>query len=292
MRRALVPTRPTRPATRTIALPFRADSESAHDTGTPGRLKSSSMWQDDNHAESIPSRGRDFRTTRWSVVLAAGRRSSPGSTKALSSLCETYWYPLYAYVRRRVADVNEARDLTQAFFAELLEKNYVGSATPERGRFRAFLLTALKHFLSKEWDKAKAQKRGGGRASIPLDFESADSRYCIEPQSGLTAEQLYDRQWAVTLLGQIMQRLENEFVRAGKAKQFEGLKAFIIGEHSETTYSDVAAKLKMTEAAAKMAAHRMRRRYRELLRDEIAQTVGGPDEVDDEIRNLFTTLEL
>ncbi len=250
------------------------------------------MSQDDNNAESIPSSGRDFRTTRWSVVLAAGRRSSPGSTKALTSLCETYWYPLYAYVRRRVPDVNEARDLTQAFFAELLEKNYVGSATPERGRFRAFLLTALKHFLSKQWDKAKAQKRGGGRAPIPLDFESADSRYSIEPPSGRTAEQLYERQWAVTLLGQIMERLENELVRAGKAQQFEGLKAFIIGEHSETTYSDVAAKLQITEAAAKMAAHRMRRRYRELLRDEIAQTVAGPDEVDDEIRNLFTTLEL
>ena len=223
--------------------------------------------------------------------MSAGHTSSANSRQALESLCETYWYPLYAYVRRRVLDVSEAQDLTQAFFAELLEKNYVGSATPERGRFRAFLLTAFKHFLSKEWEKAKAQKRGGGRVPMPLDFESADSRYSIEPSSGLTAEQIYDRQWAVTLLGQIMRRLESEFDRDGKAKQFEELKGFIIGDHPGTTYADVAARLNMTEAAAKMSGSRMRRRYRELLREEIAQTVDGPDEVDDEIRNLFATLE-
>ncbi|MAG93033.1 MAG: RNA polymerase subunit sigma-24, partial [Planctomycetaceae bacterium] len=207
-------------------------------------------------------------------------------------LCETYWYPLYAYVRRRVLDVNEAHDLTQAFFAELLEKNYVGSATPERGRFRAFLLTAFKHFLSKEWDKAKAQKRGGGRAPIPLDLESADSRICIELPSALTADQLYERQWAVTLLGQTLDRLESELDRDGKASHFEELKGFIIGDHAGTTYADISTRLDMTEAAAKMAASRMRRRYRELLREEIAQTVAGPDDVDDELRNLFAVLEL
>ena len=225
-------------------------------------------------------------------MLTAGQRPSPDSRRALESLCEAYWYPLYAYVRRRVSDVNEAQDLTQAFFVELLRKNYVGSATPERGRFRAFLLTALKHFLSKQWDKARAQKRGGGRAGISLDFKDADSRYRIEPCGGLTAEQLYDRQWALTLLGQIMERLENEFAEKGNAKRFQHLSGFIIGEHSGTTYGDVAAKLNITEAAAKMAAHRMRRRYRHLLREEIAQTVDGPDDVDDEIRNLFATLEM
>ena len=225
-------------------------------------------------------------------MLTAGQHPSPDSRRALESLCEAYWYPLYAYVRRRVSDTNEAQDLTQAFFAELLEKNYVGSATPERGRFRAYLLTAMKHFLSKQWDKARAQKRGGGRALIPLDFKAGDSRYRIELCGGLTAEQLYDRQWAVTLLGQIMERLENEYVQSEKAKQFQHLSGFIIGEHSGTTYCDVAAKLNMTEAAAKMAAHRMRRRYRHLLREEIAQTVDGPDDVDDEIRNLFATLEM
>ncbi len=224
--------------------------------------------------------------------MSAGRKSSVHSRQAMESLCETYWYPLYAYVRRRVPDVNDAHDLTQAFFAELLEKNYVGSATPERGRFRAFLLTAFKHFLSKQWEKARAKKRGGGRVAIPLDFDSADSRYSIEPSSGLTAEQLYDQQWAVTLLGQIMQRLESEFDGDGKAEQFEELKGFIIGDHAGTTYADVAERLNMTVAAAKMAGSRMRQRYRELLREEIAQTVAGPDEIDNEIRNLFATLEL
>lgn len=233
-----------------------------------------------------------FATTHWTVVIAAGRRSSPDSRQALEALCSAYWYPLYAYVRRRVPDAAEAQDLTQAFFAELLEKNYVGTATPERGRFRAYLLTALKHFLSKEWHKAKAKKRGGGRTPLPLDFQSADSRLSIEPASGLTAEQLYERQWAVTLLDQTMERLQGEFVRAGKANQFEQLKEFIIGAHAGVTFANIAAKLGTTEAAAKMAASRMRRRYRELLREEIAQTVSGPEEIDDEIRNLFAALEL
>ena len=203
-----------------------------------------------------------------------------------------YWYPLYAYVRRRVADVNEAQDLTQAFFAELLEKNYVGSATPDRGRFRAFLLTALKHYLSKQWEKARAQKRGGGRVPISLDFQSADSSLSIEPESGLTPEQLYDQQWAIALLGQIMERLKREFSEAGKAQQFEELKGFVIGDHAGNSYAQAAARLNLTEAAARKAGSRMRQRYRELLREEIAQTVSSPEEVDDEIRNLFTTLNL
>ena len=241
---------------------------------------------------SIPSGSAQFATTRWSLVVCAGQKSSPDSRRALESLCKSYWYPLYAYVRRRVPDTSEAQDLTQAFFAELLEKNYVGSATRERGRFRAYLLTAFKHFLSKEWEKAKAQKRGGGRAPIPLDFESADSWFSIEPSSGLTAEQLYDQQWTITLLGQIMERLEREFDHAGKAKQFQELKGFLVGDHGGTTHSQAAARLEMTEAAAKKAASRMRRRYRELIREEIEQTVSGPGEVDDEIRKLFATFEL
>lgn len=242
--------------------------------------------------EASRPQNRGFATTRWSIVISAGRDSSLESSRALESLCGTYWYPLYAYVRCRVADVNEAQDLTQAFFAELLEKNYVGSATPERGRFRAFLLTAFKHFLSKQWEKARAQKRGGGRATIALDFGSLDSSVRIEPASGLTAEQFYDQQWAITLLGQIMERLEFEFQQVGKAKQFEELKGFVIGDHAGTTYAQAADRLKMTVAAAKKAASRMRQRFRELLREEISQTVAGPDDVEDEIRNLFATLEL
>ncbi len=234
---------------------------------------------------------RQFATTRWSLVVSAGRQSSPHSQQALAALCSTYWYPLYAYVRRRVADVNEAQDLTQAFFAELLEKNYVGAATPERGKFRAFLLTAFKHFLAKHWEKAKAQKRGGGRAPIPLDFSAADSTLRIEPAAGLTPEQWYDQQWAIALLGLIMNRLRSEFEARGKLPLFEELKGFIVGDHAGATYATAAAKLQMTEAAAKQAGSRLRRRYRELLREEIAQTVSSPAEVDEEIRNLFATLQ-
>jgi RNA polymerase sigma-70 factor (ECF subfamily) len=241
---------------------------------------------------SSSHRNPEFGTTRWSIVISAGRDSSPDSKRALAALCETYWYPLYAYVRRRVPDVNEAQDLTQAFFAELLEKNYVGCAVSDRGRFRAFLLTAFKHFLSKQWEKAKAQKRGGGRAPLSLDFESADSSVRIEPASGLTAEQFYDQQWAIAMLGLIMERVETEFEQAEKTKQFDELKGFIIGDHTGTTYAQAAERLKMTEAAAKKAASRMRQRYRELLREEISQTVAGPGEIEDEIRNLFATLEL
>lgn len=246
----------------------------------------------DEDRVSFPHGDRQFATTRWSVVLAAGRCTSTESTKALASLCETYWYPLYAYVRRRVRDVGEAQDLTQAFFAELLQKNYVGDATPHRGRFRAFLLTAFKHFLSKEWEKAKAQKRGRGQTPISLDFESADSNLRIEPASGLTAEQLFDQQWAITLLRHIMERLKREFEQGGKSNHFVELKGFLIGDQAGTTYSQVATQLDMTEAAAKKAASRMRQRYRELLREEIAQTVADPAEIDDEIRNLFSTFQL
>jgi len=241
---------------------------------------------------SASGKDHEFAATRWSVVVVAGRRSSPDSQKALQSLCEAYWYPLYAYVRRRVADSNDAHDLTQAFFAELLAKNYVGLARAERGRFRAFLLTSLKHFLSKERDKAKAQKRGGGKAPISLDFESADSRYRVEPGCDLTAEQIYDREWAIALLGRILQRLERESAENGKAEQFEELKGFLIGDHGGATYADVAHRLGTTEAATKMAAHRLRRRYRELLREEIAETVSSPEEVEDEIAKLFVTLQL
>src|SRR5580704_14646130 len=245
-----------------------------------------------NRANSSLGGDRQFAATRWSVVMVAGRRSSPDSRRALESLCEAYWYPLYAYVRRRVADVNDAHDLTQAFFSELLTKNYVGSAKAERGRFRAFLLTSLKHFLSKERERARAQKRGGGIGPIPLDFESADSRYRIEPARGLTAEQICDREWTVALLGRILQRLEAESADAGKSEQFQELKVFLIGEHAGATYADVAVRLNATEAAVKMAASRLRRRYRELLREEIAETLSRPDEVDDEISKLFATLQL
>jgi len=230
----------------------------------------------------------DFATTQWSLVLEAGDNERTSAHAALSKLCEVYWQPLYGYARRRVASVDEAQDLTQAFFLELLEKNYVGTATPSRGRFRAFLLTAFKNYMSKQWGKGRAQKRGGGRAPLSLDFAAADSSLDIEPTAGLTPEQLYDRQWVMKLLEKILERLADEFGRTGKSKQFQVLLPFIIKDQAGTTYAEAAKVLGTTEGATKQAATRMRQTYRLLLREEIAQTVVGPEEVDDEIRKLFS----
>jgi len=232
----------------------------------------------------------DFAKTQWSLVLAAGELQQPAHD-AMSRLCETYWFPLYAFARRRLSNMSEAEDLTQAFFAEMLEKNYVATATPDRGRFRAFLLTAFKHFLSKQREKARTLKRGGGRAPLSFDFAAADSSLSVEPAAGVTPEQWYDRQWAVRLLETTMKRLTDEFDRAGKTKQLNALRGFLIGDHAGVTYAQAAATLDTTEAAAKKAASRLRRRYRELIREEIAQTVSTAEEVDDEIRDLFAALE-
>ncbi|MEO2018361.1 MAG: sigma-70 family RNA polymerase sigma factor [Fuerstiella sp.] len=243
------------------------------------------------YRNSGPSGAAGFATTRWSIVNSAGQTSSPDSRVALESLCQAYWFPLYAYVRKRVDDVEEAHDLTQAFFQQLLAKNYLADADPERGRFRSFLITAFKHFLSKEWEKARAEKRGGGRRVLSLDFQVGDSRISQEPACDLTAEQIYERQWAMTLLERVTDRLQHEYEEAGKGEQFEHLKDFIIGQYSETTYADVAAQLASTEAAMKMTAHRMRRRYREILREEIAEIVATPEDVDTEIRSLFALFQ-
>ena len=189
----------------------------------------------------------------------------------LAALCEAYWFPLYAYVRHRVPNVHEAQDLTQAFFAELLEKNYLGPARPKRGRFRAYLLACFKHFLSNQWQKAKARKRGGGKALLSLDFTFGDSRLRIEPSTQVTPEELYERQWAIAMLERVMGRLRREEAKAGKAERFDLLKVFLVGEQQGETYVDLAAQLDTTAAAAKMAASRLRRRYRQLLREEIAQ---------------------
>lgn len=225
------------------------------------------------------------------MVACAGQDSSPESSRALADLCETYWVPLYSYVKRRVNSDAEARDLTQAFFTELLEKKLIGDADPSRGKFRAYLLGSLKHFLSHQWEKANAQKRGGGRTPISLDFASVDSSIRIEPVDGLTPEQIFDRDWAMTLLSQIMERLKSEYMSSDKTELFEQLKPFLIGRPADITWGRVAESLQMTEAAAKMTGSRMRKRYREILRQEIADTVSGPEDVDDEIRRLFSTLQ-
>jgi RNA polymerase sigma factor (sigma-70 family) len=231
-----------------------------------------------------------FATTRWSMVLAAGKGESPDAHAALATLCKRYWYPLYAFVRRSGHQPADAQDLTQEFFARLLEKQYLRAADPERGRFRSFLLSAVKHFLSKERDRAKARKRGGGRKVFPLDFEAGESRYSLEPSHEVTAEKVYERRWALTLLDQVFARLREEFDRASKRNEFDHLKGYLTGEAATLSYRDVAAELGTTEGAVKVAVHRLRRRYRELVREEIAHTVAGPEDVDEELRRLFAAI--
>jgi RNA polymerase sigma factor (sigma-70 family) len=233
--------------------------------------------------------GAGFASTHWSLVLAAGRRSLPASDQALSVLCRAYWYPLYAYARRRLGDLDHAQDLTQDFFARLLEKNILAGAQPERGHFRAFLLTAFKNFLTNEGEKARAEKRGGGRAFLPLDFRAGDSRYDREPAHAWTPERLFERQWALTLLEQVLAALRAEYAADGKEELFDRLKVYLTGE-TAASYADCAPALGMSEGAIKVAAHRLRARYRALLRWEVAQTVADPAEVDDEIRRLFDAL--
>jgi len=234
-----------------------------------------------------------FATTRWSVVLAAGgERSATADNpacQALAVLCQTYWYPLYAYVRRRGHPPDEAQDLTQSFFVNLLERHTLGSADPGRGRFRSFLLTALKHFLANEWERASAQKRGGGRAVLPLaaDFDSAELRYGREPADTLTPERLYERRWAIALLDAVLADLQAQHVSSERAKLFEHLKPYLTGDAHAPPHAQTAAELGMTEGAVQAAVHRLRRKYRELLRAHIEQTVESSEQVEDEIRELF-----
>jgi RNA polymerase sigma factor (sigma-70 family) len=231
-----------------------------------------------------------FATTHWSVVLAAGERQSPHFLEALEKLCRTYWYPVYVYVRRQGHDAHEAQDLTQEFFARLLEKNYLSDVDRAKGKFRSFLIASLNHFLANEWDKAKAQKRGGGQKPISLDDETAENRYTLEPVSQCSPEKIFDQRWALTLMNQALTRLCEEFVAAGKNRQFEVLKVFLEDETSAGDYAAVADELRMTPAAVAMAVSRLRQRYRDLLVAEIAQTVGSEAEIEEEMRYLFESL--
>lgn len=224
------------------------------------------------------------------MVLAAGRDDSPDSKQALANLCETYWYPLYAYVRRRGYHSDEAQDLTQEFFAQLLEKHSLRAAERRRGKFRSFLLSSLNHFLANQWRRAGARKRGGRRTPIPLDFRSGESRYSQEPSHEVTAEKIFQRRWALTLLEQALSKLREEFAGRGKLELFEHLKAFLGGDSRTVPYHQIAARLEMTEGAVKVAIHRLRRRCREILREEIAHTVAEPEDVEDELRELFTAV--
>jgi len=231
-----------------------------------------------------------FVTTHWSVVLTAGDDGSPRCAEALSGLCRTYWYPLYAYVRRQGCAPHDAQDLTQEFFARLLARNELSRAGREKGRFRSFLLIRLKHFLVNEWEKARSQKRGGGQTLIPLDELLAEQRYGEEPAHLLTAERIYERRWALTLLDQVLGRLRQEWTETGRVDQFETLKGLLASEGLAQSYAELGRSWGMSEGAVKVAVHRLRRRYRELIRDEIAQTVATPADVEDELRHLLAAL--
>jgi RNA polymerase sigma factor (sigma-70 family) len=231
-----------------------------------------------------------FVTTHWSLVVTAGRNDTVRAPDALAKLCSTCWYPLYAYVRRRGHSFEDAQDLTQEFFARLLERNWLGRADQQKGRFRSFLLSAMNHFLADEWDKARAQKRGGGVTPLPLQFDTAETRYTHEPADSVTPEQNFERRWALTLLDEVLRRLRSEYEQESRAELFAALHPCLIGDRTAQPYAELGEKLGVSEGTVKAAVHRLRQRYRQLLRDEIAQTVAEPGEVDEELHHLFAVL--
>jgi RNA polymerase sigma-70 factor (ECF subfamily) len=233
---------------------------------------------------------RHFATTHWSLIAAARDPASSQASVALAALCEAYWYPLYAYIRRQGVAAEEAHDLTQEFFARLLEKHWLDGVDQTKGTFRSFLLAACRHFLANERDRARARKRGGDRQTVSIDFSDAEARYGKEPSHHLTAEKLYARRWALTLLDQVLTHLRETFTRAGKEPLFDHLRIFLLGDKQDTRYGRVAEALGMTEGAVKVAVHRLRRQYRDLLRQEIARTLDDPTRIDEEIRDLFAAL--
>ncbi len=240
------------------------------------------------------SRGRGrtgrFATTHWSVVRAAGKSSSPSYKEAMGTLCKIYWFPLYAYLRRQGYNNNEAEEHTQAFFAQLLEKHGLRLADPKQGKFRTFLLISLKYFLANERDRARAKKRGGGQKVLSLNFENAENRYALEPAHELSPEKLFERSWALAVLERTMSRLSAEAVKTKKQKLVNHLQIYLTVRKSSVPYHKVADELDISESAVKVAVHRLRKRYRQLLRDEIAQTVSNEDQIDEEIRDLFAAL--
>ena len=236
------------------------------------------------------SRHEWFLTTHWSVVLAVRRSDSVRAREALETLCRTYWYPLYAFVRRSGRGPHDAEDLVQAFFAQCLKKDYLGAADQAKGRFRSFLLMALKRFLANEWDRARTRKRGGAGPPISLDALTAEQRYALEPSEPLSPDRLFERRWVLTLLESVLARLRAEQVEAGRSDGFDVLKDSLTGGAGDAPYAELAARLGTSEGAVKVAVHRLRRRYRELLESEIANTVGSLEEVAEERRYLLSVL--
>ncbi len=231
-----------------------------------------------------------FASTHWSVVLAAANEQTPESAAALENLCRAYWYPLYAFIRRQGYTVADAEDLTQGFFAHILSRGFLKRASPAKGKFRSFVLASLKYFLADEWAKLRAQKRGGGLAPIFLDAQGAEARYRLEPVDLMDAEKLFERRWATALLDRVLDRLEEEFLQAGRKPVFDQLRVCLLGERGSVTYAQIGTALQMTEGAVKVAVHRLRQRYRELFREEVAHTVEEPSDINDEVRHLFAVL--
>ena len=234
--------------------------------------------------------GSGFHSTHWSVVLLAGQNPSVESEAALEKLCRAYWYPLYAFVRRRGYSHEEAQDLTQEFFSRLSEKNALESVAREKGRFRSYLLASMKHLLANEWNRNQCQKRGGGTALLSLDELRAEERYSQEPVDELTPETMYERRWAETILDAVTLQLRTEFEAAGQGERFEELKVFLLAEQEPVTYAAMATRLGMSEGAVRTAIYRMRQRYGALFRAEIAQTVTGLPELEEEVRHFLAVL--
>ena len=223
-------------------------------------------------------------------MLAAGHSSAPAAQAALERLCRTYWFPLYAFARRQGNSPEDAQDLTQEFFSRLLEKNYLARADPDRGKFRTFLLRSLRNFLINEWKRAGRLKRGGGLEFLSIDTNAAEDRYAAEAPEEFSPDAEYEMRWAVTLIEQVLTVLREEFNAAGKVRLFEELKGFIWGDKSAASYAEIAGQLNLTEATVKVAVHRLRQRFRKLLRAEVAHTVARPEDVDDELRHLIAVV--
>lgn len=243
-----------------------------------------------NQGEPQPRSRAWFVTTHWSVVLAAGDKADPRCRVALQTLCRTYWYPLYAYVRQKGYAVQDAEDLTQSFFAFLLEKDRLGSLVRDKGKFRSFLLTALNHFVTDQWKRASTARRGGGRTVLSLDMSDAEARFLQEPVDRITPEVLFEQNWAVTLLNTVFDRLQEEQRGQGKAEQFSQLRFCLTGRSSEVPYARLAERLGATEASIKVLVLRLRRHYRDLLQEEISHTVATPEEVQEELQYLMAVL--
>jgi RNA polymerase sigma factor (sigma-70 family) len=232
-----------------------------------------------------------FPTTQWSRVVAAGNRGAPEAREALSGLCQAYWYPIYAYIRHRGYNPEQARDLTQDYFAYVLERDVLAKADPARGRFRAFLCTVCVRQLAARRDRENAARRGGGRTLVSIDPLDAERRYILEPAHELTPEHIFDRTWALTLLDRVVERLRNEYDDAGRSAKFEELITLLTRDPATVTYSEIAERLCTTEGNVRVAVHRLRRRYGLLLREEIAATVVDAAQVEEEIQTLFEALQ-